>query len=577
MARRLFSFSLQRLLRPVALISCLAGVALPAHAQFETRAATTLPQGADCIALGDFNNDGKLDLVVTDDNGFTVSLGNGDGTFQKPTFYRTSLSYYLAVGDFNNDGNLDIVVANLSPSTVDVYLGNGNGTFRAPISSNTTEGSYFVTVGDFNNDGKLDIAVVDPPYISVLLGNGNGTFQAPSDNNSFVGGIWLAVGDFNNDHNLDVISVGYFGASYDLGVLLGNGSGTLEDSITTPLEYVPGAVSTGDLNGDGKLDAVVGYDLDDIAVLMGNGDGTFQSAVNYYTTGIDGGQNIVGDLSQNGKMDVAVPSGLGVDVFWGNGDGTLQPAQFFASGESGQIAVGDLNGDGMPDFALATGGGFAPGAVTMLNTGVVSFSPTTAPLAYPAQVINTASPPQTLKLKNTGTDALSISSIKLTGPFQMSDTCGTSVKAGATCKISVEYKPKNPGTQSGLITIVDSASSQPQFIELTGAATVVEVSPTSLSFPTEEIGTRSAPQTVTATNEGSAAIQFSNVYIGGKGEKDFSATGNCTGTSIAPGASCEMSVTFDPMVGGSLSASLYFNLPTGSISPVPVALSGTGK
>ena len=72
------------------------------------------------------------------------------------------MSYYLAVGDFNNDGNLDIVVANLSPSTVDVYLGNGNGTFKTPISSNTTEGSYFVTVGDFNNDGKLDIAVIDP-------------------------------------------------------------------------------------------------------------------------------------------------------------------------------------------------------------------------------------------------------------------------------------------------------------------------------------------------------------------------------------------------------------------------------
>ena len=94
----------------------------------------------------------------------------------------------------------------------------------------------------------------------MLLGNGNGTFQPPSDNNSFVGGIWLAVGDFNNDHNLDVISVGYFGASYDLGVLLGNGNGTLEDSITTPLEYVPGTVAAGDLNGDGKLDAVVGYD-----------------------------------------------------------------------------------------------------------------------------------------------------------------------------------------------------------------------------------------------------------------------------------------------------------------------------
>jgi hypothetical protein len=58
-----------------------------AWAQFETRSTTALPEGACCIALGDFNNDGKPDLVVTDGDGFTVSLGNGDGTFQKPMFH----------------------------------------------------------------------------------------------------------------------------------------------------------------------------------------------------------------------------------------------------------------------------------------------------------------------------------------------------------------------------------------------------------------------------------------------------------------------------------------------------------
>jgi hypothetical protein len=464
MARQLFSFFLRCLLCSVALVVCLAEFSLPAWGQFETRATTKLLPGAYCIALGDFNNDGKLDLVVTDDDGFTVSLGNGDGTFQKQTFYNTQLSYFLAVGDFNNDGNLDIVVANLGPSTVDVFLGNGDGTFQAPITSSTTEGSYFVAVGDFNNDKKADIALIDPPYISVLLGNGDGTFQAPSDNDSFSGAEWLAVGDFNNDHKLDVIVTGTFGASYNIGVLLGNGNGTLQNSINTALEYVPGTVAVGDLNGDGKLDAVLGYFLAGVGVFMGNGDGSFQPVVNYNTTGLGGGYVVVRDTKLDGKLDLVVPSGPpALDVFWGNGDGTFQPAQGLASSVGGLPAVGDLNGDRLPDVVMANS---EYGTGTMLNTGVVSFSPTTAPLNFlgPAE--------QTLKLTNTGSKALSVSSIKLSGAaaFKIHDTCGSSVAAGASCDISVLFRPKGAGTYNGLITLIDSASSKPQYIELSGAS-----------------------------------------------------------------------------------------------------------
>jgi len=441
---------------------CLVWATAPAWAQFETRATTSLPQGAFAIASGDFNHDGFADVVIIDDNGFTVSLGNGDGTFRKPTFYKNQLSYSLAVGDFNNDGNLDIVVANLSPSTVQVYLGKGDGTFRAPISSNTTEGSYFVAVGDFNNDKKADLALIDPPYISVLLGNGDGTFQAPNDNSSFAGPIWLAVGDFNNDHHLDVLVTGSFGSSYEIGVLLGNGDGTLQDSIDTPVEYVPGTVAAGDLNGDGRVDAVLGYFLAGVGVFMGNGDGTFQPAVNYDTTGLGGGYMVVEDLNRDGKLDLVVPSGPpALDIFWGNGDGTFQPAQAFASSVGGLPAVGDLNGDRLPDIVMANGD---YGMGTMLNTGVVSFSPTTAPLNF------TSSGQQSLTLTNNGKKTLSITSITVSGAaFKVRDTCGTSVRAGASCNISVLFKPPRAGSYTGLITLVDSASARPQFIELSGS------------------------------------------------------------------------------------------------------------
>ncbi|MFZ0318632.1 MAG: FG-GAP-like repeat-containing protein [Candidatus Sulfotelmatobacter sp.] len=574
MARRLFSCSLQRLVFKVALICCLAGIAVPAWGQFETRATkpTNPHYGAFSIATGDFNRDGKLDVVVAADGGFSVMFGNGDGTFQNAVFYSTPPFYFLAVADFNNDGNPDIVLADdtSDPSTVSVYLGNGDGSFKAPIFSNTTLPAYFVAVGDFNGDGKPDIVIIDGVYISVLLGNGDGTFQPPSDSDSFAGPQWLAVGDFNNDHNLDVIAVGIFGSSYGMGVLLGNGNGTLQNSLTYPLEYVPGTIAVGYLKGDGNLDAVLGYDLGDIAVFLGNGDGSFEPEVIYDTTGIDGGQMSIGDLNLDGKPDVAIPSGTGVDLFWGNGDGTLQPAQFLGSGESGFIAVGDLNGDHFPDFVLAS----ELFTTTMLNTETVSFSPS-SPLTFPAQLFNTTSPPQSVSLTNNGVKALSIHSVKVSGEFRASNTCGSSVAAGASCTFSAIFQPKSAGTQTGLITITDSVSSRPQYIELSGSATAIKVSPGSLKFKSQKVGTKSSAQVVTAVNEGSAAVEI-NSYIGGTDKKDFSETGTCSGNSIQPGASCTVSVTFSPTKSGARSGTLYVTVPLGDVSPAPVPLSGTG-
>ena len=255
------------------------------------------------------------------------------------------------------------------------------------------------------------------PSVSVLLGNGDGTFQPPSDNDSFVGAAWLAVGDFNNDHKLDVIVSGQFGANDDMGVFLGNGDGTLQSALIYPLTYISGAVAVGDFNRDGNLDAVVGQGYGAIDVFLGKGDGGFQPGVLYDTLGLSGGPIIVTDLNADGKLDVSLqngPSGGPRAYFWGNGDGTFPPAQIFPSGQSGYPVVGDFNGDHLPDFVMAN----KLYVTTMLSTGVASFFPSD-PLIFPVQLVNSTGGGKSVRLTNSGAAALAITSIKVTGEFQV--------------------------------------------------------------------------------------------------------------------------------------------------------------
>jgi hypothetical protein len=238
-----------------------------------------------------------------------------------------------------------------------------------------------VTVADFNNDGRPDLAVLNmglssastsPSSLSVLLGNGNGSFQPAVTTNIVNGGLGqgnalsIATGDFNGDGKLDVaLNTSGDPAGPAVEVLQGNGDGSFRSGGQFfRVGGIPLSVAAGDFDHNGTLDLVTANSNGTVSVLLGNGDGSFRPRTDL-TVGPDARTVAVGDFNGDGRLDVAVAQQLNhsVSVLLGNGDGTFAPPRAFAA--SGQdvtfspssITVGDVNGDGRSDLVMNLIGG----------------------------------------------------------------------------------------------------------------------------------------------------------------------------------------------------------------------------
>ncbi|PWT84751.1 MAG: hypothetical protein C5B58_04220 [Acidobacteria bacterium] len=541
------------------------------------------------VVAGDFNGDGTLDLAVANagSNSVRVLLGNGDGTFKAALNSSVLGPGSLVVGDFNGDGKLDLAVTNTG---VSILLGNGDGTLRAPVNYATGNSPTSVVVGDFNRDGKLDLAVANSGAsngvgsVSVLLGRGDGTFNPAVNYSGGFGSLSLAVGDFNRDGKLDLVEANF--STDNVTILLSNGNGTFQAPRSYGTNGAPTSVAVGDFNADGKLDLVVANLVNNsggagsIGVLLGNGDGTFQPVVNY-GLGSNPDSVAVGDFNGDGKLDLAVANSGGygnpasMKFFLGKGTGTFQPALEYVGAGSpnpSSLAVGDLNGHGRLDVAVADGSTVATLLQPPLVSGVNAFLPASLMFGT-TQLVGTTSSVQPVQLNNYGTLPLSISSISAKGDFIQNHTCGSTLAAGAGCTIYVAFRPTQGGTRSGTLSVADDAPGSPQTLSLTGTGTVVELVPTSLRFGCEFqchliLGCHcycSGSETTTLTNVGRTTLNITDVTISGP----FS-LGNACPTSVGAGQSCALTVGWDRISGtGDISIS-----DNGGASPQTVPLSG---
>lgn len=308
------------------------------------------------VAVGDFDRDGKQDLVTANRGSANVSvlLGNGNGTFKPAVnFPAGANAISVAVGDLNGDGNQDLAVADLG-SFVQILLGNGAGDFGPPTGFPAGSITRFVAVADFDRDGKQDLAVANAGSndVSILLGDGIGGFGPPANFGVGLDSRSLAVGDFNRDGNPDIASVSRAGMP-PISILLGGGTGGFN---VTPLTEFPRnfeSVAIGELNGDGIQDLIVGDSNGFVQVLLGDGSGGFSSPVFY---NVNSPRSVaVGDFNGDAKQDVATAKGAGgASILLGTGDGTLASEVAFTAGSSVKsIAVGDFDGNGDQDIAIA--------------------------------------------------------------------------------------------------------------------------------------------------------------------------------------------------------------------------------
>jgi hypothetical protein len=344
-------------------------------ANFNLTNLTFAPTGSQPLFInsGDFNSDGRADLITTNNGSSDVSilLNNGADRYGPNAFPTNQLPNQIITADFNGDGNLDTATSNLQQSSTNpsgVFISFGNGMGGVSSTSNLSLGvTQAILAGDVNNDSRIDL-ITAPNSTSIYVYPNSGTTQLFNNPPtiyplSFMPKA-LALADLNNDGRKDLIVTS--NNSNSIAVLMGASNGVFSAPVVLATPASNASISIADFNNDGKPDIALGgtgfNGSGGVFVLLGSGTGSFTqvSETLVIPNGIPS-TLVTSDFNGDGKADVAVIGGNNfsnnsgtITVAFGDGDGTFSQATAYAvqSFPSGLVA-GDFNGDNRPDLAFS--------------------------------------------------------------------------------------------------------------------------------------------------------------------------------------------------------------------------------
>lgn len=362
----------------VVLILSLVSRPVAAENLFAPYKAIAVGSRAEAVAIGDVNNDGRNDVVMTtwhssseNDYSLFVFLQNSDGSLQVPQILPlasgyTSRASSVDVGDMNNDGLQDVVVGN-HDTNLQIFLQNSSGGLDQPLLYPTTR-STKIRIGDLNGDQKQDLAGIDwgGADVAVKLQNESGSldpelfYSAPH-----AGYDDLEIGDVNDDGLLDVVVMSGQGLIDNLAILTQDGMGGFNPVSSYDLggNELTHGVTVGDLNGDGRNDVAVTFGgnrpSSSVGVFLQDDTGGLKTAIHYPS--YDCPEPIqAADVNGDGRDDLVVLHGgwIRMGVYLQQADGSLAEEQLFPIPNASHynphgLAVGDINGDSAPDVVIA--------------------------------------------------------------------------------------------------------------------------------------------------------------------------------------------------------------------------------